>query len=206
MIQSAPTAAIVAVAGRRIDAPGATPERFPLRNRHRVRDSIAAFLEAHPVSLLVASAACGADLIALEAAAGLGIRFRVILPFAAGRFRASSVIDRPGDWGPLFDALMARAASRDDLVVLRGTGGHESGDAEQAYADTSVAILDEGDAQAVASGAVRTALVVWDGAPRGAADFTWNFRTQAMSRGWAVEEIQTLQATARPEKTPPRRT
>jgi hypothetical protein len=55
-----------------------------------------------------------------------GIRRRVILPFAVDRFRETSVVDRPGNWGPLFDGLVADAAAHGDLVIL------EAGEGDQA--------------------------------------------------------------------------
>jgi hypothetical protein len=176
---------VVAVAGRRIDAPDAAVERFPLHNRQRVREAITSVLTARSVSAVVSSAACGADLLALDAARALGIRRRLVLPFAADRFRRTSVVDRPGDWGPLFDELMADAKACRDLVVL-GAGG-----SDDAFAKTNVAILDEGDALAVSSGSLRRALIVWDGASRGPDDLTEQFRTEAVSRGWAVEDVST---------------
>ena len=50
------------------------------------------------MSVLVCSAACGADLIALQAAGRVSLRRRIVLPFEPSRFRDSSVVDRPGDW------------------------------------------------------------------------------------------------------------
>lgn len=180
-------AAIVGVAGRRTDAPGSTPERFPLRNLDRVRHAIAAVLAELPTPVTIASAACGTDLLALEAAGALGIRCRVILPFPPDRFRSSSVTDRPGDWGPLFDMLIGAAAARGDLVVL------DSGPAsdDDAYARTNAAILDEGDALAAAAHASRIAIVAWEGASRGADDLTEQFRSSAASRGWTIRDIAT---------------
>jgi hypothetical protein len=182
---SGAAATVVVVAGRRVDAPEAAVERFPLHKRDSVRDAIAAVLAGHSVSTVVSSAACGADLLALEAARALRIRRRVILPFPAPRFRATSVVDRPGDWGPLFDALVAEATAEGNLVVL----GNEEGDT--AYAKANSAILDEGDALASAAQAAKRALIVWDGASRGGDDLTEQFRTEAASRGWRVEEIST---------------
>jgi hypothetical protein len=178
------TAVVVAVAGRRIDAAG-SPERFPLGNRVRVRDAIASILAARPVSALVSSASCGADLLALEAAGSLGIRRRVILPFSEERFRALSVMDRPGDWGPLFDRVMAETAACGDLVIL------ECGEGDSAYAMANRAILAEGEALAADARATRVALIAWDGAPRAGGDLTDHFRAEAAGRGWIVEEVPT---------------
>src|SRR5947209_320182 len=94
---------VIALAGRRIDAPNAETPRFPLENREKVGNRIRDFLAEHGATALVCSAACGADLLALEAAEELGLRRRILLPFAPDRFRATSVTDRPGEWGPLFD-------------------------------------------------------------------------------------------------------
>jgi hypothetical protein len=105
-----PTTSIIALAGRRIDASGTTPPRFPLSNVEEVRSRLAgAFVRLHAVGL-VCSGACGADLVALEAAEQLGMRRRVVLPFVPDRFRKSSVVDRPGDWGRVFDRQIAAAA------------------------------------------------------------------------------------------------
>ena len=96
---------IVALAGRRIDKPDADAPRFPLTGVDLVRGRLHHLLSEKKVTTFVCSAACGADLLALAAARDLGIRRRVILPFTRERFRVTSVVDRPGDWGPLFNAV-----------------------------------------------------------------------------------------------------
>jgi hypothetical protein len=182
------TATVVAAAGRRIDSVGAMPERFPLRNCGRVRDAISSLFRERTPAIVISSASCGSDLLALEAAEKLGIRYRVVLPFSADRFRGSSVTDRPGEWGPVFDRLVAASALRGDLVTL----DHREGVAtDDAYAATNVAILDEADARAAASGAVRIAAIAWEGGSRGADDLTDQFRREAASRGWEIVEVPT---------------
>ena len=112
--------AVVALAGRRIDLPDAQVPQFPLGNVQEVgRRIYEALCEMHAVAL-VCSAACGADLVALEQAKQLGLRRRVVLPFAPERFRETSVVDRPGDWGPLYDQQVAATAAAGDLLVLDG--------------------------------------------------------------------------------------
>jgi hypothetical protein len=54
------------------------------------------------VRMVVASAACGSDLIALDVAGELGLERRVILPFEPNRFAETSVEDRPGEWRTLY--------------------------------------------------------------------------------------------------------
>ena len=180
---------VVAVAGRRIDPPDTSTPRFPLASRDRVRDDIRSALEAHKVSALVSSAACGADLLALDTARTLGIRCRIVLPFSQDRFRAESVVDRPGEWGGLYDAIVREAAARGDLVVLNEEN-------EDAFARTNLAILAEGERLAAGAVAQRRALVVWDGESRGAGDVTRQFKAAAASRGWDIEEIDTRYVTS----------
>ncbi|MGH9593266.1 MAG: hypothetical protein ACRD5L_09260, partial [Bryobacteraceae bacterium] len=109
---------IMAVAGRRVDAANSEFPRFPLRNVGLVRRRVRAIFESNGVEVVVSSAACGADLIALSEARALGLRRRIVLPFSRSKFRDTSVIDRPGNWGPIYDEIVNEAEAADDLVVL----------------------------------------------------------------------------------------
>ncbi len=110
--------AVVALAGRRIDLPDAQVPRFPLENVQEVGRRISeVFYKMHAVAL-VCSAACGADLVALEQAKQLGLRRRIVLPFGPEQFRETSVVDRPGGWGPVYDQQVAATAAAGDLLVL----------------------------------------------------------------------------------------
>jgi hypothetical protein len=181
-------ASVVALSGRRIDAPG-DPPAFPLERRHAVATAIRARLIDADARLLVCSAACGADLLALDAAAGLGIRRRVILPFPVAVFRQRSVTDRPGDWGPLFDSVCEETSRAGDLVILDSRG-----DAPGAYAETVRAILTEGDALRLPSGLeTRLAVAVWEGPRSRSTDVTHEFLDEARRRHWPTTEIPTLE-------------
>ena len=128
---------IIALAGRRVDTADTKDTRFPLRNVETVRVRARAVLQEKGATALVSSAACGADLIALSEAGQLGLRRRVILPFERSRFRETSVTDRPGDWGLLYDYILDAVEAAGDLVVL------ECGSDDEAYAAANRAILDE---------------------------------------------------------------
>jgi hypothetical protein len=194
---------VVALAGRRIDAPDAESERFPAKNVADVRQRIRTLLAGRDVTTLVCAAACGADLLALDAAGDLGLRRRVVLPCPPGRFRETSVTDRPGLWGELFDRIIAAVDAVGDLVVL-----HISEHPEAAYATTNRAILDQ--AQAIArrcenlpsdqpgrtgqcgpSGVPVVAVAVWDRASRGEGDMTEDFIREAAARGLQVVDVPT---------------
>ncbi len=170
-------------AGRRIDTPGATPARFPLAAEPRVRAAaIAALREAAP-ALVVSSAACGADLSVATAADSLGIRHRLVLPFPPPAFRAASVSDRPGDWGPLFDRLLAKTPA--DVVVLDPprTGWPDLDRAP--YIAANERIMDEALRLAAATSPPRPLilLIAWDGASRGDGDITADLRSRALAAG-----------------------
>ncbi len=177
---------VVALAGRRIDAPDA-PIRFSPRSVEPVRGLLRAYFTEGGASCLVSSAACGADLLALDVAGSLDMRRRVVLPYSPERFRETSVTDRKGDWGPLFDEVVEAVSVSGDLVVLEG---QKEGSA--AYAAAQEAILDEAQAIAAAEGSELLAAVVWNGDSRGAGDMTERFAQRAEARGIAVDTILTV--------------
>jgi hypothetical protein len=187
---------IVAVAGRRIDAPDAAVARFPLANRRLVARRIGAALRRLDATAVVASAACGADLLALDATVRRGVRRRIILPYAEEWFLEDSVTDRPGRWAGAFRAQCAAARAAGDLVVLGEARG--SDDAFRAVNEAIVA-----EAQRLAAGAspadpaaALAALIVWEGSPRGPDDLTAHLRERMRRLGARVVEVSTVHHTA----------
>lgn len=182
---------IVAVAGRRVDAVDAQTTRFPYGNADSVRAALSRALENAAAMLVVASAACGSDLLALDVASVLGIRTRIILPFAPDVFRETSVVDRPHPayWGRLYDRLIAEARERGDLIVL-DRDRNDPG----AYVATNQAIIAEAllAARKEAPPARPIAVIAWEGAPRGDDDATDDFRRAALQRGFTIEHVSTL--------------
>ncbi len=78
---------VIALSGRRIDAADALESRFPLANVEIVWRRIRSMLKEQATRVLVSSAACGADLIALSEANSLGIASRIVLPSSPERFK-----------------------------------------------------------------------------------------------------------------------
>ena len=177
---------ILALSGRRIDSNDADEPRFPLRNVGRVSREVQALLSTNAVAVLVSSAACGADLIGLSEAGKLGMRRRVVLPCGRERFRTESVMDRPGEWGGLYDMIIDDVSAMGELVTMGESPGADP------YTAANHLILDE----AIALGRERhdevAALILWDGAPRGAPDYTADFAAEARTRGLKVLELSTL--------------
>jgi hypothetical protein len=181
---------ILALAGRRIDAPDARPERFPLATVNRVRARLRDVMSSRDAEAIVSSAACGADLLGQQVAREIGLRRTVVLPYPLDVFRERSVADRPGDWGGLYDELVADSVGDDVELVLLG----EPIDAESsqgAYERTNDVVLERARAAARRSGPDTrvAAVVVWDGAPRGPDDITEHFRRRAASQGMEVVEV-----------------
>jgi hypothetical protein len=177
---------VLALAGRRIDADGADPQRFPLSQLEEVRQRLHKLFVEERANTIVCSAACGADLVALEEAGKLHVRRRVVLPFSKERFRETSVVDRPGDWGDVYDHVIADVEAKGDLVVLAMTVGDEAG----AYQAANEAIIQE--AGTISGPGERTAVVVWEGSPRSEADATEAFRKLATEAGFSQRVVLTL--------------
>ena len=176
---------VAALAGRRVDATGSEVRRFPAENVPTVRDRIRNALMN--VQVLVSSAACGADLIALEQAGELGIRRRVVLPFRQEQFRQTSVVDRPGDWGPVFDRIMDELNVNSDVVTLT----YRPVDPE-AYAAANDAILSEGERISREVSQDIACIVIWDGKSRGGDDLTAAFLHDSEQRGYPIVQIMTI--------------
>ncbi len=185
--KSSPRGVVIALAGRRIDAPGASQRRFPAENVELVFNRIHAFFEERKPSALVSSAASGADLLAIAAARELGIARHIILPFAAPDFRQTSVADRGGDWGRRFDEEMARLGDTETPICL-----NDSRRDNQAYKATNVEILKQARQLASAQGTSVQALIVWNGAARQTEDNTNEFANAARNAEIGVAEILTL--------------
>jgi hypothetical protein len=175
---------IIALAGRRIDAPDAKKSRFPLQNTQIVKARVRTIFENLAASTLVCSAACGADLIALAEAGSLGLARKVVLPFDRERFRETSVVNRLGDWGKLYDQIIDHVEAAGDLIVL-------SQSKEGAYSPTNYRILDEAITLSHRTQKPVTAVLVWDGASRGGDDLTSAFADEARIRGLPVIEVNT---------------
>jgi hypothetical protein len=63
------------------------------------------FNQEKPLAV-VCYAACGADLIVLDVAESMGVERYALLPSKPDEFRKSSVVDRPGDWGDIYDRVL----------------------------------------------------------------------------------------------------
>ncbi|HEU5378925.1 MAG TPA: hypothetical protein VFV38_26165 [Ktedonobacteraceae bacterium] len=159
-----------------------------------MRKRIYELLIEQKATALVSSAACGADLLALDVAGELGIRRRVILPFGTERFRALSVIDRPGEWGTLFDRIISEVCQKKDLIFL-----HERKTDKTKFIYTNTCIFDEALSLARSTAQRNStiisdriiAVIVWEGKSHGEDDMTVDFAQEAIARSIPITEIAT---------------
>ncbi|MEO7522349.1 MAG: hypothetical protein ABIW79_11090 [Gemmatimonas sp.] len=165
----------------------ASRSRFPAKREPRVREDLRVLFTRVGASVLVASAACGADIIAHEVAGTLGMRRVLLLPTEPSMFRAESVSDRGDGWGERYDLLLREVAQQGDVRVVRLGASLES------YRQLNEALLDvaEGVAERT-NGAERVlAVAAWDGESYGDDDVTAAFINAARRREMAVEEVRT---------------
>ena len=103
------TGGVVAYAGHMMDAPGRATARFPAALALSVRAAIDARLARLHEPIVYTSAACGADLLLIEAAQDIGAEVNVVLPFDRQDFVRTSVAVGGEGWVERFDAALSRA-------------------------------------------------------------------------------------------------
>jgi class 3 adenylate cyclase/tetratricopeptide (TPR) repeat protein len=102
--------AVVVFAGHMIDQPGRPRRRFPGYLAEQVSQKIAETLDRLDAKIGFASAACGSDILFLEAMLEREGEINIILPYKIEEFIKTSVTISPGaDWGSRFEAVLARA-------------------------------------------------------------------------------------------------
>lgn len=177
---------IAALAGRRIDANDTKNTQFPLEMKNRVYEEIYKFLRKRDINMLISSAACGADLLAQKAAGELGIEQHIILPFNHEKFIETSVTDRPGNWGKLFDEIYNKVADENNVLIL-----NEFEDEESAYSAVTEEIINRAKELNQKKDQI-IAIVVWEGNARSEDDETRAFYEKAKAEKFEVTEIPTI--------------
>jgi len=109
VLEVLPATDVVAFAGHMIDAPGRGTPRFPPALAPAVQAALRAELARFHAPIVYTSAACGADLIFIEAALAIGAEVNVVLPFDRLDFVRTSVAIGGADWVARFDAALDRA-------------------------------------------------------------------------------------------------
>jgi len=108
--------AVVVFTGHMMDRPERRMPRFPERLEKEVSRAIRRQLEKLDAGFAYSSAACGSDILFLEAMLERNGETHIVLPYEKGQFAEDSIEGNPG-WKERFEKVMERAA---DLVVASG--------------------------------------------------------------------------------------
>lgn len=186
---------IVVLAGRRVDPPNASFTRFPLSMRGVVAKRILAALDELKVTTLVTSAACGSDLLAINAARALSASRRIVLPYREDWFLEDSVTDRPGRWEDLYQQVISEAREAGDLVVLDEKRG-----SDDAFRAANDAIISEAlrlarEENPDKPGDALAGLIVWEGKSRGPDDVTDHMKQRLEKAGATIRAVITAPQT-----------
>lgn len=104
-----PSASVTAFVGHMIDAPDRASVRFPATLEPAVQSAIHEHLAKLNQPIVYSSAACGADLIFIEAALECTAEVNVVLPFDHHDFVRTSVAVGGEGWVQRFERALARA-------------------------------------------------------------------------------------------------
>jgi class 3 adenylate cyclase len=178
---------VVTFAGHMIDRAGRPTPRFPPSLETAVRDAIVAELRRLDAGFGYASAACGGDILFLEAMLARDAEVHVVLPYVASEFRAHSVDLRNG-WGARFDAALKQAASVVTATEQRSPGAAATYDYANMLLEGLAAI------RARQLGTPISLLALWDGRPGDGLGGTETIvrRWQALGRDVRVIDLGAL--------------
>jgi hypothetical protein len=109
VLEALPPADVLAFAGHMIDAPDRSTPRFPALLEPAVTAVIRERLSRSHLPVVYTSAACGADLIFVEAALDIGAEVNVVLPFDREDFVRTSVAPGGDAWTTRFHHALSRA-------------------------------------------------------------------------------------------------
>ncbi len=157
---SFPKAAVAIFAGHVIDGPGQEPARFPPGEEAGVRSRIVDWLKREHMRISFSSAACGADLIFLSAAAKCGVETHLVLPFRPEEFIETSVRIGGEEWVARFRDAVERAKS---VTIVNEEVADEKSSAYE-FANRMVAA--KAKLRAMQLDLPVMALAVWDSEPR----------------------------------------
>jgi class 3 adenylate cyclase len=125
---------IVAFAGHMLDAPGRRDPRFPESAAAAVKRGIEQVLQSLGASIGYSSAACGSDVLFLEALQARGGETNVVLPFTRADFFAGSVDFAGRGWVRRAERALAKCVR----VEQATSGKHNADDLLFSYANSLI--------------------------------------------------------------------
>ena len=180
---------VVVFSGHMIDRPTRPKPRFPPSNEKIIADVIRKEVERLRPAVAYASAACGADILFLEAVLEHGAKTHVFLPFPAREFRPVSVDFLPNsNWGDRFESVLEQA----DAVMV--ASDHQAKGSALSFHYLSLIQIGMARLHANALETDLLALVVWDGERGDFSGGTDSFVSELTSRSNPVVRIDPLSA------------
>lgn len=151
-----PRPRVVVFTGHMVDVQNRQLPRFPADRTQAVYDEIQTYLKDSGAKVGFASAACGSDILFLEAMLNLGGEVNIVLPSSRDSFIKTSVeFAQGGDWKSRFDRVIQRAKS-----VLTASEDI-AGDVSYSYANIVLYGLAKSYARHIDANLI--GLAVWDG-------------------------------------------
>lgn len=102
---------VVIFSGHMIDSPNRTPMRFPDSGERRAADAIRDKIQALNAKIGYSSAACGGDILFLEAMQNREAETHIFIPFLKQDFIRTSVSFSHKRWIERFDNVLSKATS-----------------------------------------------------------------------------------------------
>lgn len=103
-----PTVAVCV--GHMVDPPRSSVSRFPSGMQGKIKEALRDRIQKLNIGFGYSSAACGADILFLEALLESRKEAFIVLPYSVEEFKRSSVTFAGGDWGARFDRVLKDAA------------------------------------------------------------------------------------------------
>ncbi len=149
---------VVVFSGHMIDRPDRATPRFPPELEDSVRAAIRERLKPVNPGFGFASAACGSDILFLEALLEMGADAHIVLPYNAERFLKDSVEIIPGgNWRARYESILEKATE----VLTASEQRIDDGEISHEY--TNLMLLGLASTRARQLGAELVPLAVWDG-------------------------------------------
>jgi hypothetical protein len=174
---------VIIFSGHMVDAPGRNVPRFPGKFADAVSEQIRRTLESLDARIGISSAACGSDLLFIDAMLAREADIQVVLPWRKEEFKQTSVLAGGQEWAQRFDRALEDATS----VTYLSQQGAPSGNLGYVYCNDCMNGMALFRSEKLGSD-VRP-MAVWDGRRGDGLGGTSSFVDFWASKGHAVEVI-----------------
>lgn len=176
--------------GHMIDQAARAAPRFPIELEAAMAAAVRKkFAILRPLAAY-GSAACGSDILCLEAMREIGGETHIVLPFPAEEFHRVSVDFAPGGWGERFERALAAANS------VTVTSDHRARGSSATFEYANLVLTGMARLRAQALHTHLLGFAIWDGRPSagraGAAELVRIWQSQNV----ALEQIRTAEVPA----------